>query len=200
MSNENNHNHNHFPRTFNPELIILENLVKENPNEDYKILKITNFPRVREPYIFFGEIIINGIKYFQYVCYSGNNPYHNHYNNYSVVFRELIKTSKNNKNVGLFRNILADFQKSKKKLYLYFIKIENISIYELKSLLDYIEQYRRIKRNNTFCTKIYNYIKKELESRRKNKRINISLRKINTVNTRVFGLKNGNSNINNRNL
>ena len=158
MSHENN---NSFPITFNPDLIILENLVKiTNHNEYYKILKITNIPRIRESFIFFGEIEIDGIKYFRYVCYNGNNPYSSSYTNYSVVFRELIKTSENNKNVGLFRNILAHVRNSKKKLYLYYIKIENISIYELKSLLDYIEQCRISKRNNTFCTKIYNYIKK----------------------------------------
>jgi len=168
-----------------PDHIILSEL-EYNRRSPFKIIRksFTNLTRINHPFIFFGVIEIDGIKYYRYVCYNSKDIGSFH----GVAFRELvhgrmsrmsrIRTNMDSQNLGLnlFDSSIVRSNRNRPprssiemqpKKYLYYIPIEEINSAELRRLIKNIDEYR-IQENSSFSRTIYNYVKGELQARCKN--------------------------------
>lgn len=170
-----------------PDGIILSDL-QYNDTPPFKIIRksLTNLSRINHPFIFFGEIVIDGIKYYRYVCYNSKGV--GSFNG-GVAFRELVHGR--NKRISRIRtnidaqnlDVLNFFDSSNassrprhrpphssiemqnvSKKYLYYIPIEEINSAELRKLIKNIDEYRRLE-NRSFSRTIYDYVKGVLLAR-----------------------------------
>jgi hypothetical protein len=161
-----------------PDHIILSEL--EYNGSPFKIIRksLTNLTKINHPFIFFGEIEIDGTKYYRYVCYKSNGVGSFH----GVAFRELVHgRNKRISRISRIRTNIDDqnwspsnFSDSStrrhtpnvdvSKKYLYYIPIEEINRVELRRLIKNIDEYRR-QENSYFSRTIYDYVERELQKR-----------------------------------
>jgi len=158
-----------------PDQIILSEL--QYNDSPFKIIRksFTNLTRINHPFIFFGVIEIDGIKYYRYVCYNSKGV--GSFN--GVAFRELVhgrnkRISRIRTNIDVQNWSPSNFVDSStrrhtpnvdvSKKYLYYIPIEKINSAELRRLIKNIDEYRRQK-NSSFSRTIYDYVKGELQAR-----------------------------------
>jgi len=161
-----------------PDHLILSDL--RYSDTPFKVIRksLKNFTRINHPFIFFGEIVIDGIKYYRYVCYNSKDI--GSFN--GVAFRELVDgRNKRIPRISRIRtNLDAKFLNHSNssdlptrrntpnvdvsKKYLYYIPIEEITSVELRILIKNMDEYRRQK-NSSFSKTIYDYVKGELQAR-----------------------------------